>query len=126
MAVMWTTAQREHVEDRLAARPLGASHWCVALAREILPIARERDIAARGLVIRPAFGLVRYPTMRSRNRAAPPWFHHVTVAVDGHGVDALTGANGTDLAAYLTTHFENTPGDLCFDERDANLEDPCL
>jgi hypothetical protein len=34
------------------------------------------------------------------------WFHHITVQVDAHAVDALAGPDGTAWSDYLPLHWQ--------------------
>lgn len=48
------------------------------------------------------------------------WFHHFTVEVERHGVDALTGPSGTLWGSYLSTHWQHPESLRC---TESNLED---
>jgi hypothetical protein len=100
MPVEWKRNEREAVEAVLLAHP-AASGRCFDAARAVLTIARGRDPAARGWKIRPRKGRFVVPKQDLGQR----WFHHYTVEVDHHGVDALTGPDGTPWDAYLPTHW---------------------
>lgn len=95
---------------------------CADAAREILPIAREIDEAAKPWHI--------YPTLCDPPELTPPflsprgvserWRHHITVEVTEHYVDALTGVDGHEKQSYLEEYF--TYPDALSLER-ADLED---
>lgn len=119
VAVAWTSAQEAEVERLLRAHP-AATGRCASLARDLLPIARGRDADAHGLLIRPKPGQGRYVVPRAGTHR---WFHHVTVGVEAHCVDALTGKAGTERGQYLPRHWRH-PDALCVERSD--LEDPCL
>lgn len=54
-------------------------------------------------MIKPRQGRFVVPKVHTGQR----WFHHYTVEVEYHGVDALTGVSGTPWSAYLSTHWEH-------------------
>lgn len=125
MSVSWSKEQLERVTSEIAAHPVDSGR-CARLARELLPIARELDPRARGLVIRANTAQVRYPCFGPKVPETLWWFHRVTIEVQAHCVDALTGALGTLRANYIGAHFRNDSNELWIDERDPNLEDLCL
>lgn len=91
--IAWTSDQRARVEQVLTSYPV-ASGRCESVAWEILPIGRERDPS--GLYVVPRVELTQF------------WFHHFTVELDAHCVDALTGADGTPRSTYLGEHWTET------------------
>lgn len=123
MAVPWSPTLARQVHELVA--DYAVSDPCAELSRRLLPMAREQDPDALGLVVRANTAQVRYPVVKPRGTRLW-WFYHVTVHVDQHCVDALTGASGTPDTLYFETHFDNQPGDLRFDDSDPDLEDPCL
>lgn len=123
MAIPWTNDRAGRVGALMEEHPL--ERGCAALGRALLPVAREQDPSAVGIVIRASAGQTRYPCIETRGRPPLYWFHHVTVGLLEHCVDALTGVPGTRQEAYLDTHFANAP-DLSFDPTDPDLEDASL
>lgn len=105
----------EAVEAVLLAHPT-ASGRCFEAARAVRVIARDRDPGARVWKIRPRKGRFVVPKLSIGQR----WFHHFTVEVDRHGVDALTGPDGTRWEAYLSTHWEHPSYLIC---TETDLED---
>src|SRR5690606_34994222 len=102
MAIGWHTSLQPHVQPLMDEHPLSDS-GCATLARALFPLARQHDAQAAGLVVRANTPQGRYPVMRPRG-VRRFWFHHVTVGVEAHCVDALTGTWGTPRAQYLSTH----------------------
>lgn len=127
MGVEWSDSQRIRVSGLIEEHPVTTSD-CAVLGRKVLPIGRERDAAAHGLVVRANTTQTRFACLKPRHgQVKRRWFHHVTVAVDEHGVDALAGVDGTPLASYLREHFiVNHANDLWLDHSDPDLEDPLL
>jgi hypothetical protein len=103
MAVEWTPDERDAVEAILLALP-AQSGRCFEAARGVLPIGRARDPATSAWKIKPRQGRFVVPKVHTGQR----WFHHYTVEVQRHGVDALTGAGGTPWDIYLPTHWEHS------------------
>jgi len=101
MAVEWSDSQSESLQKLLDRYPV-ASGQCGVLARAILPIARNLSGEARGLRITPKPG-VGYFVVTKSGRS---WPCHALVAVEEHGVDALTGLSGTLLQHYLATYWK--------------------
>lgn len=101
--IVWTGEQRDRVERVLASYP-AASGRCESAAWEVLPIGCERDPEAQVWQLLPSEGLYVVPRIELAQR----WFHHFTVEVEAHCVDALTGADGTPTAAYLDEHWTET------------------
>ncbi|MCB9760483.1 MAG: hypothetical protein H6739_11645 [Alphaproteobacteria bacterium] len=124
MSVDWPPDKAEQIDSLIDAHPVESGR-CASLARSILPIAREQDADAQGVIVKANAAQTRYPCMKPRIHGVW-WFHHVTLGVEGHFVDALTGTQGTERAHYLTTHFSNAPGELRFDESDPDLEQTWL
>ncbi len=52
-----------------------------------------------------------------------PWFHHITVEVEAHLVDALTGADGTPRSSYLEQHWTETDA-LRWEQKEDRPNDP--
>lgn len=100
MAIDWTSGQHDQVERVLASYPI-ASGRCESAAWEILPIGRERDPKAQIWQLVPTEGLYVVPNIEQEVF----WFHHFTVEVDAHFVDALTGVDGTPRSTYLDEHW---------------------
>lgn len=119
MAISWTPRQLEQVVDLIEAHPARIGR-CADLARRILPIARDVDPRAHGVVIRPLPGRGWFVEPRI---GGTMWRHHVTVAAEMHVVDALTGAAGMERERYREAHWVHAD-DLSFKPDD--LEDPCL
>ena len=69
----------------------------------MLPIAQQLDRRARAWKLTPRLGRFVVP----RSDVGQRWFHHFTVEVDDHGVDALTGPDGTSWQHYLPTHWQH-------------------
>jgi hypothetical protein len=89
------------VERALGENPIESAR-CAEAARAVLPIARERSEGAEAVVILPRVGRFVVP----RNvTPTPRWFHHVSVIVEAHHVDALTGPDGCPAPEYLARHF---------------------
>lgn len=123
MAVPWTPAEAGTVDALIAAHPITGG--CAPLARALLPVARGRDVSAQGLVIRADADQVKYACVRHR-LGGRYWYHHVTVGVAEHCVDAVTGTPGVEQQRYLTELFDNAPGELYFDRSDPDLADESL
>jgi len=104
MAVSWNAQQRTRIEDTFKRHPLG-DHRCADAAREVIVVARELDDASCGRVIRSRLPSARYVLPKTFT-PTPYWTHHVTVAVTGHCVDGLTGAQGEPAETYLVQHFK--------------------
>ncbi len=119
MSIPWNPSQRERVTALIDAHP-ARSGECAVLARGILPVARERDGSAEGLLIRPRPGYGVYVVPRIGETT---WYHHVAVGAENHVVDALTGVPGTPRPEYLLAHWEYAD-DLAVDPDD--LADACL
>lgn len=121
MAVRWSESQREQVQV-LIDHPVTSSE-CFALGRSVLPIGREVDPHAHGVVVRPNTRLVRL--LRPRHAEAKWWFEHATVVVEQRGVDALAGLDGTPMSEYVSRHFElEDEREVWLDYRNPDLEDP--
>ena len=69
-----------------------------------MPIGRERDAQAQVWQLLPTEGIYVVPKLELGQR----WFHHFTVEVEAHCVDALTGASGTPRSEYLDEHWLET------------------
>lgn len=105
MPVAWTQDEHDAVDAILIAHPVRSGR-CFEAAQAILPIATGRDATARAWKIKPRSGRGRFvaPKVNFGER----WFHHYTVEVEVHGVDAITGPDGTPWGAYLETHWQFT------------------
>ena len=90
-------------ERVLARYPVGSGR-CESAAWEILPVGRERDEKAQIWQLVPTEGIYVVPKVEQDVF----WFHHFTVEVDAHCVDALTGVDGTIRSAYLDEHWTET------------------
>jgi hypothetical protein len=101
--VSWTPSQRVVVERVLREHP-PASGRCAQAARTVLPHAIELDADAGALVIEPTEGIYVETTHEYGGR---PWFHHVTVDVQAHRVDAMTGVDGHPAASYVRSFFRH-------------------
>jgi hypothetical protein len=99
VVIQWSDPQRERVQAALDAHP-APSNRCAQAAQEVLPAARERDPDATATLVEPCDAI--YVQAKGFSR----WFHHVTVGVTQHYVDALTGADGHPEATYLETYFD--------------------
>jgi hypothetical protein len=106
MAIGWPTRRRDAVARILRAHPK-ESRECEEAARKIMPHAREQDAKAVKWEIRPKPGKGRVLAPRV-SVGEDPWFHHVFVETEQHGVDSLTGVHGTPAEDYLETHFYHT------------------
>lgn len=125
MPVHWSHSHRANVEHLIDTHPVTTSD-CAVLGRKLLPIARQHETAAHAMVIRADTRQSRFACIKPRHPDVKRhWYHHVTIAVDGHGVDALSGADGTPLEDYLHEHFVNVR-DLWLDDTDPDLQDPLL
>lgn len=100
--IRWKPDQKRRVATVLRSHPR-TSDRCARAAEAILPIALEVDGAAHARVIEPEGAVYVQPKDLDVR-----WFHHVTVSVDTHHVDALTGPPGHDQATYLE-HFFDEP-----------------
>jgi hypothetical protein len=67
----------------------------------ILPVGRERDPEAQVWQLVPTEGLYVVPAVEQDLF----WFHHFTVEVEAHCVDALTGVDGTTRETYLDRYW---------------------
>ena len=65
----------------------------------------KREPQAQVWQLLPAEGLLRGA---QEIELGQRWFHHFTVEVAAHCVDALTGADGTPRSAYLDKHWTET------------------
>lgn len=118
MPIGWTPNEHDAVAAILIAYPAHSGR-CFDAARNILPIAQGRDAEARPWRIKPRQGRFLVPKVSVGKR----WFHHYTVEVDQHGVDALTGPGGTDWRTYLPTHWQY-PNALDCVQTELRNEDP--
>lgn len=100
MAIAWDPSQATRVSDILSRYPVDSGQ-CALAAREIHPVARERDPGAGAWQLWPGEGRYVVPKVPLRR----PWYYHVTVEAEGHCVDALTGVPGTSRADYVKTHW---------------------
>jgi hypothetical protein len=96
VAFAWTPDQRKRVEAVLSKYPVESAR-CAIAAKRIHPIAIELDVDAEVWRCSPRYGRFVDPQRR--------WFHHVTVRVADHYVDALTGADGLSAAEYFVHHW---------------------
>jgi hypothetical protein len=101
MGIRWSRTERDAVDAALLEHP-AASGRCFHAARAILPHAQRVDSDARPWKIAPTAGRFVAP----RSDVELRWFHHITVQVDAHAVDALTGADGTAWQDYLPRHWQ--------------------
>lgn len=116
--LQWNPPQRDTVSACLARFP-PESAKCAAAARAILPTARERDSGAHAVQLRPNDGSRFIETTTGRC-----WYHHVTVSLEHHRLDALTGANGHPSGSYLQTYFLHQDFIAETDIGDASSVDP--
>src|SRR5262249_29944221 len=100
MAIQWALDARDAVDAVLSAHP-AASGRCFNEAKAIHPIAGTLNPQARAWKVTPRVGRFVVPKRDLGQR----WFHHITVEADAHGVDALTGPDGTSWPDYLSTHW---------------------
>ena len=100
MPIGWTPDERYAIDAILIAHPADSGR-CFEAAQNVFPIALERDASATPWKIKPRYGRFVVPKINVGQR----WFHHYTVEVEQHGVDALTGSDGTTWQAYLSTHW---------------------
>jgi hypothetical protein len=106
MPIGWTPDEHDAIAAILSAHPVQSGR-CFDAAQNVLPIALGRDASATPWKIKPRHGRFVVPKLGIGQR----WFHHYTVEVEQHGVDALTGPSGTVWRAYLSTHWQY-PDDL--------------
>ncbi|QRN98018.1 hypothetical protein JRI60_02790 [Archangium violaceum] len=104
MAIPWSSEQRRAVDAVLQRHPRDSGR-CDEAAQAILPIAKQCDGNARILRIRPK-GRARF--VEPKLKPTMPWYEHHTTEVAVHCVDSLTGPDGTNVNAYLDTHWEHT------------------
>jgi hypothetical protein len=123
MSIRWNDAEAARVEALIAHHPI--STGCAPLGRAILPVARGHDPLAQGVVVRADTDQVKYACVRHR-LGGKYWYHHVTVGVADHCIDALTGTPGRQRTEYLAAFFDNAPGELYLDPSDPELEDESL
>lgn len=102
MSIAWDDTQGATVGASLAKYPM-TSHRCADAAREILPVARQRDEAAAALLVEPLHPMARY--VLPKHNPSPEWYHHVLVRLEDHGLDAMTGVPGHPYDTYLATYF---------------------
>jgi hypothetical protein len=102
MTIGWNPDQRTRVTDALRKFPYDSDR-CAAAARLILPVAREVDEAAGGLMLTGHDGA---PFILSKSPKPRSFSHHVLVEADGHRVDALTGEDGHDAGSYLEEFWQ--------------------
>lgn len=100
--IEWSTDQRGRVAEIFEHYPPHSAR-CATAAKELLPTAREIDRNSRAMKVSPRVGLYVAP----RTRVGGTWFHHVTVDVSVHYVDALTGPDGREHATYLEHYFKH-------------------
>jgi hypothetical protein len=113
MTIGWNPDQRTRVIDALRKFPYDTDR-CAAAARLILPVAREVDEGAGGLMIT---GLDGAPFILSESPKRRSFSHHVLVEADRHRVDAFTGEDGHDAGSYLQK-FWQYPESLCVEDID--------
>jgi len=118
MGIRWSRAERDAVEAALIEHP-APSGRCFHAARAILPLAQRVDRDAKPWKITPAAGRFVAP----RGDMELRWFHHITVQVDAHAVDALAGPDGTAWSDYLPLHWQN-PKYLRLTETDLEGAEP--
>jgi hypothetical protein len=71
----------------------------------VLLTAREADAAARPRIVLPRDPDAVYVLPRTVSPRSG-WYHHLTVEVVAHNVDALTGVDGHEVRSYLAAFFE--------------------
>lgn len=114
MAIDWTTEQERRVDQALATYHVGSAR-CDLAALEILPVARERDLAATSRRCTPCFGQFVCPKRRR--------YFHINVHVQQHYVDSLTGTPGEEQGAYLSAHWPDAEAINWEDLSDHRLEE---
>lgn len=107
MAIRWKTQQRRAVERILDDHPVNSGR-CQEAAELILPVAKEQDREARILKIVPADPRAFY--VIPKIQLEYDWYHHYTTEAVAHYVDALTGADGTDIVEYRREHWDDPDG----------------
>ncbi len=100
--IPWAPQQRNAVAAILDAHP-AVSGRCAQAARALLTTAIQLDRRAHAVVVEPASPAI-YVLAKG---LAVRWFHHVTVDVAVHRVDALTGPDGHPRTSYLRPYFEH-------------------
>jgi len=118
MGIRWSRSERDAVDAVLREHP-APSGRCFRAAWAILPIAQRVDPDARPWKLTPTAGRFVAP----RSDVELHWFHHITVEVDAHAVDALTGADGTTWSDYLPRHWQY-PKHLRLTEADLGGAEP--
>jgi hypothetical protein len=102
MAISWNDDQRALVE-----RALHKYSWkgdrCAAAARAVLPVAKEIDRTAYGLLIT---GRDEAPFILTKEPKRRKFDYHVLVEAEEHRVDAITGADGWNAAEYLNRYWQ--------------------
>lgn len=101
MALGWKTEARPKVVELIQRFP-PESGACADLARSLMPVASEHDPNVVPVVMRPKVGWLVCPKIDFPCR----WYHHVLLVLMSHGVDALTGVDGTSEQTYLETHWK--------------------
>lgn len=106
MTIGWSPEARRAVAAALAKHPVRSGR-CADAAREVLPFALQHDPVAQPNLVRPGPKAPRASYVLPRGvLPTPRWTHHVTVGVEAHCVDSLTGPDGTAREGYLTEHFQ--------------------
>ncbi|MCW5806287.1 MAG: hypothetical protein KIT31_28230 [Deltaproteobacteria bacterium] len=101
MAIDWTVRQASRVGGILVANGVNSGN-CLPAAREIHPVALERDAGSVVWQLWPTEGRYVVP----RTELTRLWHYHATVEVSAHCVCALTGVPGTARAEYVARHWK--------------------
>lgn len=107
MAIKWPARRRDAVDRVLRTYPK-ESRQCEEAAKEIMPFAKEQDPNAVKWKIAPKRGYGFRCLAPRVSVGDDPWFYHVFVETEQHGVDSLAGVDGTAADEYLDVHFEHS------------------
>ena len=123
--IAWTGNRRGRIARALAKGPA-----CVAIARDVFPIAKAESSDARGgrvvILDDDAARLVLPLNAAGRQRCGldsdEVWYFHVNVGLLKHIVDRLTGEDGVEVVSYLSKYFDCSEV-LRLDECDLSAEE---
>jgi len=103
MAIDWHAGQRDEVKGHLDSHPVDSGE-CLEAARKVLPVAQVRDPTAHPWKLVPLEGRFVVPRSPLERR----WFHHYTVELLKHCVDAVVGPDGAESPTYLQKHWQHS------------------
>lgn len=98
MSLPWTDADRTAVENALAGHP-AESNRCEVVAEEVVGIAVRAGWAARRRSVDILEGFVAAKFIHPRRWPNLGWQYHVLAETREHGVDAISGPDGTGVSA---------------------------